>query len=41
MDQLPRTEINRRWWNFMANVMQYTDRREPLLVTLQKVFHME
>jgi L-rhamnose mutarotase len=40
MDRLPQTEINRRWWNFMADVMQYTDRNEPLVVPLQNVFHM-
>lgn len=40
MDRLPQTEINRRWWDFMADVMQYTDRNEPLVVPLQNVFYM-
>ena len=40
MDALPRTEINRRWWDFMADVMQYNDRNEPNVVPLQNVFHM-
>lgn len=41
MDRLPQTEVNRRWWDFMADIMQYTDRNEPLVVPLQQLFHME
>jgi len=41
MDRLPQTEVNRRWWDFMADIMQYTDRNEPLVVPLRKVFHLE
>lgn len=41
MDALPQTEVNRRWWDFMADIMQVTDRNEPLVVPLQQVFHME
>lgn len=41
MDALPQTEVNRRWWDFMADIMQVTDRNEPQVVPLQQVFHME
>lgn len=41
MDALPQTEVNRRWWDFMADIMRYTDRNEPLVVPLQQVFHLE
>lgn len=40
MDKLPQTEVNRRWWDFMADVMQYNDRGEPHVVPLRQVFHM-
>jgi L-rhamnose mutarotase len=41
MAELPKTEINRRWWDFMADLMQYNTSNEPLVVPLQNVFHME
>ncbi|KQZ13231.1 L-rhamnose mutarotase [Mesorhizobium sp. Root554] len=41
MDSLPQTDINRRWWKFMADVMQYDDRAEPVVVPLQNVFRMD
>ena len=41
MDLLPKTEINRRWWDFMADIMQYDDRGEPVAVPLDQVFHMD
>lgn len=41
MDQLPAKEVNRRWWDFMADVMQYTERNEPVVVPLQNVFTMK
>jgi len=41
MDQLPRTEINRRWWDFMADVMEYNAKNEPVVVPLRNVFHMD
>ena len=41
MDRLPQTEINRRWWDFMADVMEYNAKNEPVVVPLRNVFHME
>lgn len=41
MDRLLETEINRRWWKFMADVMQYNDRAEPVVVPLRNVFKMD
>lgn len=41
MDDLPQTQINRRWWDFMADIMQVGDRNEPVVVPLQCVFHMD
>lgn len=41
MDQLPKTEANRRWWDFMSDVMLYNDRNEPVVVPLKNVFRMD
>jgi L-rhamnose mutarotase len=41
MDDLPHTKINRRWWDFMADIMQVGDGNEPVTVPLQRVFHMD
>lgn len=41
MDALPATEINRRWWDFMADIMQYDERDEPLVIPLERVFRMD
>ena len=41
MDDLPHTEINRHWWDFMADIMEVGDRNEPVVVPLQRVFHMD
>lgn len=40
MDSLPQTEVNRRWWDFMSDIMQYDVHNEPLVVPLRQVFHM-
>lgn len=39
MDDLPKTDANRRWWDFMTDVMAY-DGDQPEVVDLQQVFHM-
>jgi L-rhamnose mutarotase len=41
MDALPATEINRRWWDYMADIMQYDERDEPLVIPLDRVFRMD
>ncbi len=41
MDDLPHTKINRRWWDFMADIMQVSGGNEPVTVPLQRVFHMD
>jgi L-rhamnose mutarotase len=40
MDKLPQTDANRRWWDFMRDVMAY-DGDRPVVVDLQPMFHME
>ena len=39
MGQLPATDANRRWWDFMADVMAY-DGNRPVVVDLVPMFHL-
>ena len=41
MEHLPMTEANRRWWDFMADVMRTNDLGEPVAVPLENVFKMD
>ena len=40
MDVLPQTEVVKRWWAFMADVMQTHPDNVPVQVELKRVFHM-
>ncbi|MDB5561974.1 MAG: rhaM [Hyphomicrobiales bacterium] len=39
MADLPKTDANRRWWEFMADVMAY-DGDRPVVVDLVPMFHL-
>ena len=39
--ELPQTEINRRWWVFMADVMAYNPNGTPVQVDLEQVFQLD
>ena len=39
MDDLPKTDANRRWWEFMTDVMAY-DGERPVVVDLVPMFHL-
>ena len=39
MDQLPATEIMKRWWKHMADVMQTDANNVPVQVPLKRVFY--
>jgi L-rhamnose mutarotase len=39
MDDLPQTDANRRWWEFMTDVMAY-DGEQPVVVDLVPMFHL-
>ncbi|WP_445449633.1 L-rhamnose mutarotase, partial [Enterococcus faecalis] len=34
------TEINRKWWDFMENVMDTNPDNSPVTVDLEKVFEL-
>jgi L-rhamnose mutarotase len=40
MDKLPETDANRRWWEFMTDVMAY-DGDQPVAVDLIPMFHLD
>lgn len=38
-DQLPQTDIVRKWWNFMSDIMEVNQDNSPVIVELKEVFH--
>jgi len=41
MDALPRNEVVRRWWDYMADIMETLPDNAPVEVPLRKMFHLE
>jgi len=41
MADLPATEVMRKWWAHMADIMATNDKNEPLAEDLRLVFHMD
>lgn len=35
------TAINRKWWDFMADIMETNPDNSPVSVDLQEVFHLD
>ena len=33
-------EINKKWWDYMANIMETNPDNSPVSIDLKKVFHM-
>ena len=40
-DQLPNTDIVRKWWDYMSDIMAYNPDNTPVAIPLQEVFHMD
>lgn len=40
MDGLPAEAVVRRWWDYMADIMQTEADHTPVQVPLQKMFHL-
>lgn len=40
-DQLPQTEIVKKWWAYMADIMEYNPDGTPVAIGLKEVFHMD
>jgi L-rhamnose mutarotase len=41
MDKLPDTEIMKRWWAHMADIMATNADNEPVQIPLQRVFYLK
>jgi L-rhamnose mutarotase len=41
MDELPKNEVVRRWWDFMADIMAVQPDNQPVELPLIKMFHLE
>ena len=40
-DEVPNNPINRKWWDYMADIMEYNPDNTPVAVPLKEVFHMD
>jgi L-rhamnose mutarotase len=40
MDHLPETEVVKRWWAFMADIMATDADNVPVQIPLKRVFHL-
>ena len=40
-DNLPQTEIVKRWWDFMADIMDVNPDNSPVAIELKEVFHQD
>jgi L-rhamnose mutarotase len=39
-DELPKTEIMKKWWDYMADIMEVNPDNSPLAIDLEQVFYM-
>jgi len=40
-DNLPQTEIVRKWWNYMSDIMEVNPDNSPVVIDLKEVFHQD
>ncbi|MGF6933821.1 L-rhamnose mutarotase [Paraburkholderia sp. UCT70] len=40
MNELPQLDVMRKWWDYMADIMQTAPDHTPLTQTLEPVFHL-
>lgn len=41
MDELPSNQIVKKWWAYMADIMDTHEDNEPVATDLKKVFHLD
>lgn len=39
--ELPDNPVVKKWWDFMADIMETNDRNQPVAISLDEVFHMD
>ncbi len=40
-DEVPNHPINRKWWDYMSDIMEYNPDNTPVAIPLKEVFHMD
>jgi L-rhamnose mutarotase len=40
-DKLPKTEIVRKWWDYMSDIMEVNVDNSPVVAELKEVFHQD
>jgi L-rhamnose mutarotase len=40
-DKLPQTEIVRKWWDYMSDIMEVNSDNSPIVIDLKEVFHQD
>jgi len=40
-NQMPKTEINQKWWDYMKDIMETNPDNSPITKDLKEVFHMD
>ena len=40
-DELPNNPVVRKWWDYMADIMEYNPDNTPVIIPLKEVFHMD
>lgn len=40
-DQLPETEVVKKWWAYMADIMETNPDNSPVCIPLREVFHAD
>ena len=38
---IPSHPVNRKWWDFMSDIMEYNPDNTPVVIPLKEVFHMD
>ena len=41
MEKSAQTQICRKWWDYMADIMETNEDNSPVSVDLQRVFHLD
>ena len=41
LDDVPSHPVNRKWWDYMSDIMEYTLENTPVAIPLKEVFHMD
>lgn len=40
-NEMPKTDINQKWWNYMKDIMETNPDNSPVTKDLKEVFHMD